>query len=124
MSSGICRYPRSSEPQFPASHVQDYSKLPKDPNVDQVFLLDPLIATGGTACAALAMLLDWGIPGMFCLWQRRHRTDDMGSLLEHKIKLLCVLASKDGLANVQKEYPGLEVRNTIRSSDAILNSVL
>jgi len=28
-----------------------------------VFLLDPLIATGGTACAALAMIVDWGIPG-------------------------------------------------------------
>lgn len=48
-----------------ASRIQDYSKLPKSPNVDQVFLLDPLIATGGTACAALAMLLDWGIPGKF-----------------------------------------------------------
>lgn len=44
------------------SHVaSDYSKLPPSPPVDQVFLLDPLIATGGTACAALAMIADWGI---------------------------------------------------------------
>jgi uracil phosphoribosyltransferase len=43
--------------------ILDYSKLPPSPPVDQVFLLDPLIATGGTACAALAMILDWGIAG-------------------------------------------------------------
>lgn len=41
----------------------DYSKLPPSPPVDKVFLLDPLIATGGTACAALAMIIDWGISG-------------------------------------------------------------
>ena len=40
----------------------DYSKLPASPPVDLVFLLDPLIATGGTATAALHMILDWGIP--------------------------------------------------------------
>jgi len=28
-----------------------------------VFLLDPLIATGGTAGAALNMITDWGTPG-------------------------------------------------------------
>lgn len=44
-------------------HCIDYSKLPPNPDVDLVYLLDPLIATGGTACAALAMLVDWGIPG-------------------------------------------------------------
>lgn len=43
----------------------DYSKLPPSPPVDKVFLLDPLIATGGTACAALAMLVDWGISSKY-----------------------------------------------------------
>lgn len=43
----------------------DYSKLHSSPPVDQVFLLDPLIATGGTACAALTMIVDWGIAGAF-----------------------------------------------------------
>ena len=28
-----------------------------------VYLLDPLIATGGTAMAAIAMIVDWGVPG-------------------------------------------------------------
>ena len=41
----------------------DYSKLPPNPTVEQVFLLDPLIATGGTACAAMNMIVEWGIPG-------------------------------------------------------------
>jgi len=42
--------------------VSDYSKLPPSPPCDQVFLLDPLIATGGTAKAALTMVIEWGIP--------------------------------------------------------------
>lgn len=35
-----------------------YSKLPSNLNerVDIVYLLDPVVATGGTACAAVAML--------------------------------------------------------------------
>ena len=31
-----------------------------------VYLLDPLIATGGTAVAAVHMVTDWGVPGL-CL---------------------------------------------------------
>jgi len=70
--------------------VEYYSKLPPSPPVDKVFLLDPLIATGGTACAALAMIVDWGIS-------------------VKDIKLLCVLASQEGLSHVRTEYPDLEV---------------
>ncbi|KAI0637949.1 UDP-N-acetylglucosamine 1-carboxyvinyltransferase [Trametes polyzona] len=70
--------------------VEYYSKLPPNPTVDQVFLLDPLIATGGTACAAMNMIIEWGIP-------------------INKIKLLCVLASQDGLNRVQAEFPGVEI---------------
>ncbi|OJT13731.1 Uracil phosphoribosyltransferase [Trametes pubescens] len=70
--------------------VEYYSKLPPNPTVDQVFLLDPLIATGGTACAAMHMLIEWGIS-------------------VNKIKLLCVLSSQDGLNRVQAEFPGVEI---------------
>ncbi|KAJ7283778.1 putative uracil phosphoribosyltransferase [Mycena rebaudengoi] len=70
--------------------VEYYSKLPPSPPIDMVFLLDPLIATGGTACAALSMITDWGMP-------------------IHKIKLLCVLASQTGLQHVQEEFPDLEI---------------
>ncbi|KAI0723059.1 armadillo/beta-catenin/plakoglobin [Earliella scabrosa] len=70
--------------------VEYYAKLPPNPTVDQLFLLDPLIATGGTACAAMNMITEWGVP-------------------VSKIKLLCILASQDGLKHVQKEFPGLEI---------------
>ncbi|KDQ64706.1 hypothetical protein JAAARDRAFT_145747 [Jaapia argillacea MUCL 33604] len=70
--------------------VEYYSKLPPVPPVDIVYLLDPLIATGGTACAALTMILDWGLPIT-------------------KVKLLCILGSQDGLKRVQEEFPGLEI---------------
>ncbi|KAJ3723119.1 armadillo/beta-catenin/plakoglobin [Lentinula raphanica] len=70
--------------------VEYYSKLPAQPPVDMVYLLDPLIATGGTAIAALTMIVDWGIP-------------------MEKIKLLCVLTSQEGLQNVQVQYPGVEI---------------
>jgi len=42
---------------------KDYSKLPPSPPIDQVILLDPLLATGGTVIAALQMLIDWGLSG-------------------------------------------------------------
>jgi len=70
--------------------VEYYSKLPASPPVDLVFLLDPLIATGGTATAALHMILDWGIP-------------------TNKIKLLCILASKQGLEHLSRQFPGIEI---------------
>ncbi|KAJ6509908.1 armadillo/beta-catenin/plakoglobin [Mycena vitilis] len=70
--------------------VEYYSKLPPSPPIDLVFLLDPLIATGGTACAALSMITDWGMP-------------------IEKVKLLCVLASQEGLDHVQAEFPDLEI---------------
>jgi len=70
--------------------VEYYSKLPKQPNVDQVFLLDPLIATGGTVCAALNMIKDWGYP-----------TD--------RVKVLTILASQAGLQKVQEEFHGVEI---------------
>ncbi|EKM80178.1 hypothetical protein AGABI1DRAFT_113381 [Agaricus bisporus var. burnettii JB137-S8] len=70
--------------------VEYYSKLPPSPPCDLVFLLDPLIATGGTALAAIAMITEWGIP-------------------ISKIKLLSVLASEDGLRHIKEERPGLEI---------------
>ncbi|KAH9951847.1 armadillo/beta-catenin/plakoglobin [Amylocystis lapponica] len=50
----------------------------------------PADCHGGTACAAMNMILEWGVP-------------------IERVKLLCVLASQDGLNHVQSEHPGLEV---------------
>jgi len=81
---GIYREKYSLQP------VEYYSKLPSQPTVDKVFLLDPLIATGGTAVAALAMITDWGIPVA-------------------NIKLLSVLSSEAGLKHVRTEFPDLDI---------------
>jgi len=70
--------------------VEYYSKLPSEVNVDQVFLLDPLIATGGTVREALSMIKEWGYPTA-------------------KVKLLVVLASRTGLDAVQEEFPEVEI---------------
>ncbi|KAJ7228789.1 armadillo/beta-catenin/plakoglobin [Mycena pura] len=70
--------------------VEYYSKLPSSPPIDMVYLLDPLIATGGTACAALSMITEWGIP-------------------IDKVKLLCILGSQNGLDHVQADFPDLEI---------------
>ncbi|KIO33957.1 hypothetical protein M407DRAFT_17221 [Tulasnella calospora MUT 4182] len=70
--------------------VEYYSKLPANPTVDLVYLLDPLIATAGTAIAALTMILDWGIP-------------------IQKVRYLAILASEEGLKNVLAEFPDLHI---------------
>ncbi|KLO10152.1 armadillo/beta-catenin/plakoglobin [Schizopora paradoxa] len=70
--------------------VEYYSKLPPQVTVDKCYLLDPLVATGGTACATISMLLDWGIS-------------------IKNITLLAVLSSEAGLERITAEYPELEV---------------
>ncbi|KAF7313690.1 Uracil phosphoribosyltransferase [Mycena chlorophos] len=81
--------------------VEYYSKLPSPPSVDMVYLLDPVIATGGTVCAALAMLTDWGMS-------------------IKSIKLLSILASQEGIDHVRAEYPELEI--WVGGVDATLTS--
>lgn len=49
-----------------------------------------LIATGGTAIAALNMLTEWGLD-------------------QSQIKIVSVLGSKLGVKNVQDEFPNVEV---------------
>ncbi|KAG8825686.1 hypothetical protein FRB91_008970 [Serendipita sp. 411] len=70
--------------------VEYYSKLPSSPTVDMVYLLDPLVATGGTAIAAINMLTDWG-------------------LTVDNIRLLSVLGSQEGIDHVRTEFPQLQI---------------
>ncbi|GAA5964711.1 hypothetical protein JCM8115_005702 [Rhodotorula mucilaginosa] len=70
--------------------VEYYQKLPPTPTVETLYLLDPLIATGGTAVAAISILLDWGLE-------------------ISQIKVLSILGSKPGLTRVAEAYPGLEI---------------
>lgn len=80
--------------------VEYYSKLPSDPTVDRVFILDPLIATGGTAITCVGMIKEWGIP-------------------LNKITLLSVLGSEPGLQAIAKAWPELDI--WVGQVDPILN---
>ncbi|POW20092.1 hypothetical protein PSHT_03911 [Puccinia striiformis] len=70
--------------------VEYYQKLPEVPQVDTVFLLDPILATGGTAIAACNMLVNAGIR-------------------MEQIKLITVLASMPGLQAVIENCKGLQI---------------
>jgi uracil phosphoribosyltransferase len=100
-------------------------KLPKQVTVDTLFLLDPLVATGGTAIAAISILVrlpfslflfsflflpppvyldtDTFVPLSSSLPQL-----DWGLDIS-QIKLVSVLGSKPGLDKVQEAYPGLDL---------------
>ena len=41
--------------------VQYYNKLPSEPTVSVVFVLDPMLATGGSAVATVDIVKKWGI---------------------------------------------------------------
>lgn len=86
----------------------DYSKLPSEVTVDLCFLLDPLIATGGTASAALQMLLDWGLPSEYGSHSSVFFLLNI-YVIVNKIKLLAVLGSETGLKKIAEEFPDLEV---------------
>ena len=51
---GLYRDPETAEP------VEYYCKLPEDCNEREVFVVDPMLATGGSASAAIKMLKDHG----------------------------------------------------------------
>jgi uracil phosphoribosyltransferase len=67
-----------------------YSALPKDIARRQVLLLDPMLATGGTALAAIQVLLDDGVA-------------------EDSIVFVTLLTAPEGLATVQARYPKIRI---------------
>jgi uracil phosphoribosyltransferase len=44
--------------------VTYYNKLPPRPDIDQAFVMDPMLATGGSAVAAIDILKGWGLKRM------------------------------------------------------------
>ena len=74
----------------PETHLphEYYCKLP-DP-IDQrlIVLLDPMLATGGSACDAIERLKEHGC---------------------RNIRFLCIIAAPEGLARLQKEHPDVDI---------------
>jgi uracil phosphoribosyltransferase len=81
-----------------AKPVKYYSKLPPERPVDVALILDPMLATGGSAVDALTTLRDWGVP---------------------HVKLLSLIASEEGVKRVNYEYPNSQIY--VCQIDPILN---
>jgi uracil phosphoribosyltransferase len=71
-----------------ARPVEYYSKLPPTKPADVALVVDPMLATGGSAMAALATLQRWGV---------------------RKSKILSIIASKFGVEAVQAAFPAADI---------------
>ncbi len=89
---GLYRDPETLEP------VEYYCKLPADCAEREVFVVDPMLATGGSSVAAIQMLKDKGC---------KH------------IRLLCIIAAPEGVKKMQEEHPDVDMY--IGSLDERLN---
>jgi uracil phosphoribosyltransferase len=81
-----------------AKPIKYYSKLPPGRPVDVALILDPMLATGGSAVDALATLRDWGVP---------------------HVKLLSLIAAEEGVKRVNFEFPNSQIY--VCQIDPILN---
>lgn len=79
---GLYRDHKTLEP------IQYYNRLPVAPTVDVCLILDPMLATGGSACATAQILKDWGAK---------------------KIKYVGIIASPEGIRRLQTEHPDIDI---------------
>lgn len=90
---GLYRDPKTLEP------VEYYCKLPADSEEREVFVVDPMLATGGSATAAIQMLKDKGV---------KH------------IHFMCIIAAPEGVKKMQECHPDVDMY--IGALDEQLNS--
>lgn len=79
---GLYRDPETHKP------VEYYCKLPPDIENRIVIVVDPMLATGGSASDALYMLKKRGCKS---------------------IRLMCLVSAPEGIAKVQKEHPDVDI---------------
>lgn len=79
---GLYRDPETLKP------VEYYCKLPADSSEREVFVVDPMLATGGSAAAAIQMLKDKGVK---------------------RIRFMCIIAAPDGVKKMQEAHPDVDV---------------
>ena len=79
---GLFRDPETHEP------VKYYCKMPPDIAERQVFVVDPMLATGGSASDAITFIKEYGCKN---------------------ITLMNILAAPEGIAKVQKDHPDVEI---------------
>ena len=79
---GLFRDPKTLEP------VKYYFKMPPDISERDVIIVDPMLATGGSASAAVQFMKEVGC---------KH------------IKLMCIIGAPEGVAVMQKEHPDVDI---------------
>ena len=90
---GLYRDPETHKP------VEYYCKLPADIEKRQVFIVDPMLATGGSAAAAIDFVKQHGAK---------------------QIKFMCIIAAPEGIEVLQKAHPDVDIY--IAAKDRQLNS--
>lgn len=91
---GMYRDPETLNP------VEYYCKLPADIEERDVFVVDPMLATGGSACDAIRQLKKHGC--------------------QH-IRFLCIIAAPAGVERLQKEHPDVDI--VVGALDECLNEI-
>ena len=71
--------------------VEYYNKLPDSASVDLCLILDPMLATGGSATAAIEVLKKWG------------------AVKPVRIKLVNLIAAPEGVEAVTSAHPDVEI---------------
>ena len=79
---GLYRDPETLEP------VEYYCKLPADCAEREVFVVDPMLATGGSSVAAIRMLKEKGCKN---------------------IHFMCIIAAPEGVERMKKEHPDVDI---------------
>ena len=79
---GLYRDPETHEP------VEYYCKLPADCHERDTFVVDPMLATGGSAVAAIQMLKDKGVKN---------------------IRFMCTIAAPEGVKVLTEAHPDVDV---------------
>ncbi len=79
---GLYRDERTLKP------VQYYNKLPVEPTVSVCLILDPMLATGGSAVATVDILKHWGVK---------------------KIKFVGIIGAPQGIALLQEHHPDVPI---------------
>lgn len=67
--------------------VEYYSRIPDEDPPPTALVVDPMLATGGSAKAAIDAIRRWGVT---------------------RIKLLSLIAAPEGLAVIEREHPGVQ----------------
>jgi uracil phosphoribosyltransferase len=79
---GLYRDPETHLP------IEYYCKLPADCAEREVFVVDPMLATGGSAVSAIQMLKDKGCK---------------------KVHFMCIIAAPEGIEAMQKAHPDVDI---------------